>query len=737
MKTCLSAAVVLLLVCFPEWLRADESPSLMVRTRVETIEVSRDRLDQLLFGNDAPADDAALRAAVGKLMAEKQASLVALQTLTATDKFKGTAESIREFIYPTEWENPDMPEKVEPNPEGKPTPLAEDFATGPFPSAWDTRSLGNTLEVEARIIGKGSGIALRMVNEFAFHEGNETWMECKDPHGAADLKMPRFAVQRTWTQVRLRPGVPCLVSTLSPKRPDGMPDLSRKMMVFARCDIVAPPGFALPADSGDGEDEDENFDPFADPSRSNADDGPNNHTPDPDPFAAKPKPSIADDDNKKDDPDPLPDAAYRTEVEYISVPRETFAGMLPDTAVFHNDNAIHQKAVSLLKSGEATLDEAFMATAKVGAKAIAESVREVIYATEYEPPELPKAVKPKPGGSLDPENLPEIATPPAPSAWDTRNVGPTLECECADPSADGYVDVRLVPESVRLIGETVWREWKSPICDAPVKMPDFFFLRTNTSVRARSGHWTLAAAIPSLDAGGFSDPSRVVMIFVRTTRLVIPVTPPPEENAVLCMRAEFFEVPLGLYPDLVSSADVESDNTALRSRLLEMVESNKASLTDTFACVSKPGQKATSESIQEFIYPTEWEPAELPIESANGLAEDCIPPTPSAWDTRYLGTTMEIEGDFYSETGIIETTLFPEKITHTGDRVFCEWKGKAKGTIRMPTFNTLRSNGLLMLAPGKPQLVAALTPFGKDGNPDPSRKILVIATCTPEFPAKK
>lgn len=709
----------------------------MVRTRLETIEVSRDRLDQLLFGKDAPADDAALRAAVGKLMAEKQASLVAVQTLTAKDNCQATAESIREFIYPTEWEPAEMPEKVEPNPGGKPTPPAEDFSTGPFPSAWDTRNLGNSLEVEAQIIGMGSGISLRMVNESIFHVGDETWVECKDPHGASDVRMPRFAVQRTYTYVRLRPGVPCLLSTLSPKRPDGMPDLSRKMLVFARCDIVAPPGFELPADSGEGEDEDENFDPFADASRSNADNGPNGNTPVPDPFADKPKPSIADDDNKKDDPDPLPDAPYRTEVQYISVPRETFAGMLPDTALSNHDNAIHQKAVSLLKSGEATLDEAFVTTAKVGKKATAESIREIIYATEYEPPELPKTVKPKPGGSLDPTNLPEVAAPPNPSAWDTRNVGPTLECECADPSADGHVDVRLVVESVRLSGETIWREWKSPICDVPVKMPLFSTLRNNTSVRTKSGNWTLAAAMPSLNTDGFSDPSRVVMVFVRTTRLVVPVTPPPDENAVLSMRAEFFEVPLGLYPDLVSSAGVESDNTALRSRLLEMVESNKAALTDTFACVSKPGEKTTADSIQEFIYPTEWEPAELPIESANGSAEDCIPPTPSAWDTRNLGTTMEIEGDFYSETGIIKAVIFPEKVTHTGDRVFYEWKGKAKATIRMPTFNTLRSNGLLMLAPGKPQLVAALTPFDKDGNPDPSRKILVIATCTPEFPAKK
>ena len=691
----------------------------MVRTRLETIEVSRDRLDQLLFGKDAPADEAALRAAVGKLMAEKQASLVAVQTLTAKDKYMPRMSSGREFIYPTEWEPAEMPEKVEPNPGGKPTPPAEDFSTGPFPSEWNTRTLGNTLDVEAQIIGKGSGIVLRMVSEFVFHEGDETWVECKDPHGVADLRTPRFATQRSWTQVRLRPGVPCLLSTLSPKRPDGMPDLSRKMMVFARCDIVAPPGFELPADSGDGEDE--NTDPFAKPDLSQSN-----------PYHSHDKP-----DKESDDPDPLPDAAYRTEVQYISVPRDTFAGMLPDTVLSNHDNAIHQKAVLLLKSGEATLDEAFVTTAKVGKKATAESIREIIYATEYEPPELPKTVKPKPGGSLDPTNLPEVATPPNPSAWDTRNVGPTLECECADPSADGYVDVILAPESVRLIDETIWREWKSPICDVPVKMPVFSTLRTNTSVRARSGHWTLAAAMPSLNAGGFSDPSRVVMVFVRTTRLVVPVTPPPDENAVLRMRAEFFEVPLGLYPDLVSSAGSESDNTALRSRLLEMVESNKAALTDTFACVSKPGEKATAESIREFIYPTEWEPAELPTENGSGLAEDCIPPTPSAWDTRYLGTTMEIEGDFYSETGIIETTLLPEKITQTGDRVFCEWKGKAKGTIRMPTFNSLRSNGLLMLAPGRPQLVAALTSFGKDGNPDPSRKILVIATCTPEFPAKK
>ena len=80
----------------------------------------------------------------------------------------------------------------------------------------------------------------------------------------------------------------------------------------------------------------------------------------------------------------------------------------------------------------------------------------------------------------------------------------------------------------------------------------------------------------------------------------------------------------------------------------------------TLLCIAKPGQKATTESVEEMIYPTEYEPAQIPEKTAaktkveadkTKVEADKIKaeprdfatgPIPSAWETRHVGSTLEI-----------------------------------------------------------------------------------------------
>lgn len=59
----------------PESMLRNFPPS-MIRTQVEFIEVSRDQLDDLMFGTEAPASDGELRREVGRLISQGKATLV-------------------------------------------------------------------------------------------------------------------------------------------------------------------------------------------------------------------------------------------------------------------------------------------------------------------------------------------------------------------------------------------------------------------------------------------------------------------------------------------------------------------------------------------------------------------------------------------------------------------------------------------------------------------------------------
>jgi general secretion pathway protein D len=92
--------------------------------------------------------------------------------------------------------------------------------------------------------------------------------------------------------------------------------------------------------------------------------------------------------------------------------------------------------------------------AKSGQKALIEVIREFIYPTEFEPPQVTqgsasssRTIDGEPLGGSTP-----LATPASPSAWATRNLGITLEIEPTIGENDFLVDLRFVPQITEFDG---------------------------------------------------------------------------------------------------------------------------------------------------------------------------------------------------------------------------------------------------------------------------------------------
>ena len=98
--------------------------------------------------------------------------------------------------------------------------------------------------------------------------------------------------------------------------------------------------------------------------------------------------------------------------------------------------------------------------------------------------------------------------------------------------------------------------------------------------------------------------------------------------------------------------------------------------------VAIPGQSATIEIIREFIYPTEYDPPELPnqvggglggggvggggIGGGGGLGFPVTPANPTSFETKNTGVTLEVEAQIDSNDSIIELRFTPTIVEFEG-----------------------------------------------------------------------
>lgn len=163
-------------------------------------------------------------------------------------------------------------------------------------------------------------------------------------------------------------------------------------------------------------------------------------------------------------------------------------------------------------------------TARSGQKATIEVIREFIYPTEYEPPELPTSVGTSSfgggGGFLEggtsSSSFP--VTPATPTAFETRNTGITLEIEPTIGENDFMIDLRFVPEIVEFEG---FINYGSPIASSGtdafgnpiqvvitenrIEMPVFSTRRVNTALTIYDGYTVAIGGLMREDVQNVED----------------------------------------------------------------------------------------------------------------------------------------------------------------------------------------------------------------------------------------
>jgi Flp pilus assembly secretin CpaC len=205
----------------------------MVRIQVEFIEIPQEKMTELLSGPQKSGNDTELRAKLQGLLKAGEAAMLETQMVTARSGQKASSESIHEYIYPTEYEPPAPPRKD--GEEDRPAVFPMNPA---IPTAFETRNVGSTLEVEPTIDTTGKMIDLRFLPELVYHTGNETWTEVTEGENTYRIQMPNFYTIRFNTSVTLISGQPSMVAAASPKNDQGDADFSKKILVFVRADVL-------------------------------------------------------------------------------------------------------------------------------------------------------------------------------------------------------------------------------------------------------------------------------------------------------------------------------------------------------------------------------------------------------------------------------------------------------------------------------------------------------------------
>lgn len=188
----------------------------------------------------------------------------------------------------------------------------------------------------------------------------------------------------------------------------------------------------------------------------------------------------------------------------ITVCHETFSVPLALAAKLNREDKSDAAIYAFLVSGQekdGIRQESFeVLRGKSGQRATVESISELIYPTEYEPPLIPAnvgvSIAPSPVKGAPPsvsdtarlqdapalESLSSLRVPSFATAFETRNTGRTLEFEATlkdDPKAT-TVHLRISPEQVIPVGRSAWGQGL-----AKTEMPVFETQRVTTAVVAR------------------------------------------------------------------------------------------------------------------------------------------------------------------------------------------------------------------------------------------------------------
>jgi hypothetical protein len=221
------------------------------------------------------------------------------------------------------------------------------------------------------------------------------------------------------------------------------------------------------------------------------------------------------------------------------------------------DEELYRRLIAMVGKKEARQESMTVIRTRSGNKALGEGILETLYATEYEPPELPNTVgvsisPPKPADGPAPDVVPEtdkleqavkasqlgdLRTPATPTSFECRNSGRSIEVEPTASADWQTIDLRISTDNVLHAGTTKHGQGLSL-----VEMPEFERQHIITAVTVIPGQPFLLGTVnrppnSKLDADAAN---RIWFAFVTAAAgpRLPPATARRKKPAVACPRSK-------------------------------------------------------------------------------------------------------------------------------------------------------------------------------------------------------
>lgn len=175
---------------------------------------------------------------------------------------------------------------------------------------------------------------------------------------------------------------------------------------------------------------------------------------------------------------------------------------------------------------------------------------------------------------------------------------------------------------------------------------------------------------------------------------------------------EFIEVDEGFYHDWMFENRLNKAGTVFRRQVQKWVKSGDARIAETMCVAARSGERAKTQSVSEVIYPTEPGVPGVPnvvlLEGRKSRAP-IKAAVASAYETRYVGATMEVDPVLGSDNTTVDLSLAPELVKSLG---VIDWPPKSEDpfftislprfyTVKVSTHVTLLSKGYVLLGVGR------------------------------------
>jgi hypothetical protein len=376
--------------------------------------------------------------------------------------------------------------------------------------------------------------------------------------------------------------------------------------------------------------------------------------------------------------------------EVVAVPMDTYHRLLEATT---DSGRLYQEVEKLKGSGQAKLETLMEATTHSGQRVAAEQVDEVIYATQWNPPQ-------------DAEGF------PFPTAFEMRPVGQKWE---VDPvmSPDGkLIDLSLTAPNTRLSG---FAELRADARKPGVVQPTFESREVTTAVTVHLNRPQFVGTMSrSVTVEGGAD-NLVRLLFVRVMPVDVGVPakaslPNPDGPTNIRFTVTLFSMEQATAVVMLKNA---GDPEAVHAAVMEQVRGEKAKLEHVLSCVTRSGLRAQAKEEEEYRYGTELTPPQVEFErDANGKFNaiktgKIIAPAWTALQTRPLGWSIETDS-VLNETGIVNVSFFLERTVLLGWLRGHEWLENRDP--QQPVYESRKITTSLSAALGKHALLGTFSP---------------------------